>query len=674
MNFFKDKKYCLVIFFVWFIAYFLNVTSQLFGGDSAEFSRVLVNWEVAHPPGYPLYALVANIFSLFFSQKQYSLSLLNAIFNLITAIFLFDIFFKLTGKKFASFLTAVFYLINFLFWFYGLVPEVFSLAILLIAIQYNSILALSNGLIGKDKIYFYKYLFILSLALSVANHHIFLFFIPGYFYLFLKNKNIHNLFIKNIFIDLVVFVFFSLVFYIYIPATSHINNYIGMTNTKTLTGLIEMITRAPYGTFKAYGGAGSNFANMFFDVFSIFIYLFKDFRLLGVLFIFFGLIYLKTYKKQLFYFFGINSLSVLFFYFYSNFFLNSEFGVSTFERFIMFIYISCLFYVLFGVIYFHHILSEKIVKVFKTHKLDMIVSYFVLTLFVILLGSIYRDNIKTISELKSTKDFYNLATDILETPEANSIVMFSTDNTTFLTNTVVKNFHFREDLVFFNLGYLQTDYRLEPFKNKLFIPQDKKSKNLVKNFLDGNYKKGINIYMDRAGSEGYWTPVGLLWKYYPSKELLLKDTDLNTSRNIKLWQNYHIPQITANKIGIPFIQDIKSIYARAMWSCISMLHLSSQNELALTFAEKYIDEFYYEYFFRNFYVDLRVTLKKCDKKLDDIVSKMIVEKQKNLKEFKDYLIISNYFGICKNDKVNEKLYFDEYQRLKDLDRVPINEI
>ena len=45
------------------VIYILTLSPTIQGGDSGEFISVAYNTGVAHPPGYPLYSLVAKLFT-----------------------------------------------------------------------------------------------------------------------------------------------------------------------------------------------------------------------------------------------------------------------------------------------------------------------------------------------------------------------------------------------------------------------------------------------------------------------------------------------------------------------------------------------------------------------------------------------------------------------------------
>lgn len=677
MLFSRKTFYKILLLISGLIFYFLNLSHYVMGGDSAEFSRVLTNWEIAHPPGYPIYTLLNNLISSTFPEefKQIVISFISAIFTIITTILIFEILYKFSEKKFLAFLTSFFYSIIFLIWFYSLVPEVFSFALCLIAVQFY---CLFNLIDKKNKdVFFLKIFFLISLGLSIAHHHIFVFFIPGYYYLIKNNKELSNIFLKKIFFNIFVISLTAFIAYVYIPAVSHIKDIVGMTNTKTLQGMYEMITRAPYGTFKAYNGSSGNLLNMFFDQLSLLVFIHKEFKVLGILFIVAGFFYLKKTNKILFNFFGINTISLLFFFFYSNFFLTNEFGVATFERFVTFFIINMIFYFFFGLLALDEFLSGFISKYTQKKLIKQIATF---SFYSLIIGFIFINlitNYQTIKEVKATSDFEKFAKDLLNTPEKNSIIMFSADNSIFLSHYVQKNKKFREDVVMFNLGYLgsKEEFILKQFKNKIYLSSDKIDKNKrIDDFLETNYKNGINIYFDRPMENGFWVPIGILWKYYPTKEIVLKEDNINYEKNLTFWKNYNIPTITNSNKDIPFLMDIKSFYSRAMWSFISYLHLNNKNNIAIKFSDLYIDHFVFDNNYKIFYIDLKTTLKSCNQKLDEIVNKTLSMKEFQLKEFKDYLIISNYYKNCKNDKSNSQKFYNDYLRLKKYDEVPLNEM
>lgn len=642
----------VLLLIAYLISYPPNLTKYVFGGDSAELVTALSQFGIPHPPGYPLLALIGNIFVRiipFFNIYQ-KLSLMNSLFTLGTAFIVYLTLKLIVKREIIALFGSIFLMFLFPIWLYSLVPEVFSLAILLISIQIYAIISLY--LHPTLKISLYKNIFLLSLGLSIAHHHLFIFFLPGYFWLIHKKSNLKKIFLNKIWINLFL-VSSGLLFYFYALIASYYNTPLDVENAKTLRGLINLITRASYGTFKAYSWVESDIPNRLFNIFSTFIFVIHDFKPLGMLFIFIGIVYLYRKNKKLFYFFLINSFSIIFFYFYSNFYLNNPFGVATHERFLTFLYLILIFYFTIGIFYsyklfllfiqitFHSILLKKIAIV--TYY-TLIIGFFLIT---------YLKNYKIISKINNLKIFDNFGQDILKTPTKNSVLILKGDNSLFITQNLYFVKNLRKDLTIitfshFDRSYLQTKSNINP---KVIFPKKsfKTNGEMYSYFFKTNFQQRINVFAEQPFSEGIWVPYGLLWKYYPNFEVFNKERETLAKINRKLWKSYTFPKIDSDLANILFIKDIQSYYARQIWATVNYYIINNQLKLAFEFANKYYSELNDNYHFLLTFINLNVSNKNCNKQVRSSVEKILKMKIKNSV---DYTPLLNYYKIC--EKTSQK--------------------
>ena len=134
---------------------------------------------------------------------------------------------------------------------------------------------------------------------------------------------------------------------------------------KTFDGFVRLITRSSYGVFKAYDASSGNITNQIFDSLSFFIFVFHDFRMVGLFFAIIGAFRLKAKSKQIFTFFVTTMLIHLFFLFYTNFSLSGSFTIAMYERFLIPIYLLFIIPFAFGITYSYEVLalfSRKWVK------------------------------------------------------------------------------------------------------------------------------------------------------------------------------------------------------------------------------------------------------------------------------------------------------------------------
>nr|XP_038949394.1 transmembrane protein 260 isoform X1 [Rattus norvegicus] len=107
----------------------LTLPRSLPGGDSGELITAAHELGVAHPPGYPLFTLVANLaITLFpFGSVAYRVNLLCGLFGAVAASLLFFTVFRLSGSRAGGILAAGVFSFSRLTWQWSIAAEVFSL-------------------------------------------------------------------------------------------------------------------------------------------------------------------------------------------------------------------------------------------------------------------------------------------------------------------------------------------------------------------------------------------------------------------------------------------------------------------------------------------------------------------------------------------------------------------
>lgn len=102
------------------------------GGDTGEFALVAVRGAVAHPPGYPLYAMLSRAWTAVLPGEPFlRIALLSALLGASGAAVLQRALARLTGDETVSLLAALAFALSPLAWRASTLPEVFALATLL---------------------------------------------------------------------------------------------------------------------------------------------------------------------------------------------------------------------------------------------------------------------------------------------------------------------------------------------------------------------------------------------------------------------------------------------------------------------------------------------------------------------------------------------------------------
>jgi Protein of unknown function (DUF2723) len=156
-------------------------------GDSAELITNSFQLGLMHPPGYPLYTLIAKLFTYIpFNSIAWRVNLFSVITMALSVSFLFLTLNLVIKRCLVSLLLALLYGFSPLIWRYALVSEVFALNQLLLSVFMYLCLQLSNTKLPK-----YFVLMSLVAGLALAHHHTFIFVaLPLFIWaiLFLKRK------------------------------------------------------------------------------------------------------------------------------------------------------------------------------------------------------------------------------------------------------------------------------------------------------------------------------------------------------------------------------------------------------------------------------------------------------------------------------------------------------
>jgi hypothetical protein len=561
----------------------------IFGGDSAEFSAISQTWSIPHPPGYPLYSFLANIVthSISIGTIPWRVAFLSIIPTVLSAYLIFKILQLLKVRMIIAFLSSLLYIVLFPVWEYTLVPEVFALnSLLVISISYFLFCYLNTK---KNK---YLLLSAFFVGLCIAHHHVFVIFIPGWLFL-LKDNLKKIIYSKRLSLLLLLCLCAGVSFYAYAPLASHFSPPIQWEDANTLNGFWRLITRTIYGTFTAYGGSKGNILNQLYDVVSIFILVFQDFRILGMIFIGLGLLVSVRTKQRFFQFLSITSLVHIFFMFYTNFILSSSFSMGMYERFLISLYAILTIYLGVGFDYFYAQTKKIIFELSKKGSIRSLTQLCLISILIIYIGTISLTNFKTLSYIKNGEDFARLGKDIINTAPPKSIYFPGSDNSTFATlyEVYAEGYTHNAVLLQINLLYLKS-YR-EKFKKThkdLVFPPNFESQKDLGPFFQMNKERGI--YLETPIPSGFWMPYGLMWKYYETKEEGVADLPQLVKENTYLWESvYHIPELNKYTKNIFHLQMIQDFYLDCYTTYAKLLYFAKETtkakEVMSTIVTKY---------------------------------------------------------------------------------------
>jgi len=234
----------LLSFLIPFLVYFYTLCPTVsVHADAAELATVVLTRGIAHPPGYPLFTLLAMPFSFLpFGEPAWRINLASAVFASLTCLVIYLFLERLTKNKLATLAGALTLAFSQFFWHNALISEVFTLNTLV-----ASLLLLIFQIWREKQQKQSLFLFLLVAGLGLANHHTIVFIYPLFFIWFLVEKGWKNIRWLDYLIAIIFFlVGFSPYFYVVLVAKIH--PFLNWENPQTLSGLIRLFTRATYGS------------------------------------------------------------------------------------------------------------------------------------------------------------------------------------------------------------------------------------------------------------------------------------------------------------------------------------------------------------------------------------------------------------------------------------------
>ena len=257
----------------WIVAGGLFALTQLFYtltlfptvtyGDNGSLITAAYTLGIPHPPGYPLYTLVANLFShIPFGSVAWRINLASAVFGSGTAIFLYLTMVYLTRNLWASVLTVGMYVFSPLIWHHALLAEVFSLNNLFVALL--AYLSVKYYIFREEKT-----LFLLAFAtgLGLSHQHTLLFW-AGPLWLWLTWADRKSILNSRVIRTCALLLILGLTPYLYLRVTAIREPRNVWGDLSSWVEVFRHIRRFQYGTLSlipdAAGGTTDVFKSLWF--------------------------------------------------------------------------------------------------------------------------------------------------------------------------------------------------------------------------------------------------------------------------------------------------------------------------------------------------------------------------------------------------------------------------
>ncbi len=528
------------IFLSTFIVYFFTAPRSIFFGDNPEFISAVSTLGVAHPSGYPLYIILAKLFSFLpLGNFVLRVNLFSAFCASLSLVFIFLILNWLLGKVQEFFEFSFGEKINLViaglgvfglafsseFWYQAIVAKVYTLNLLILLMLTWLVLKFwdSNDIVKKEK---YVLSGALLFGLGFANHQTIILFIPLFI---LATRSVLK--VRMLLKAIGLFILGSLV-YLYIPISSAAHPGLDWGHTsESLKAFIAHIKRSSYNDF----GGSFNIQDKvsFFGAFALNVFLQFKF---WVIFIVLGLLGLiKSHKRFLAFAFGvivINSLGIILLRSLSFNYEAAEF----YRPYYLPAYTFVAVLIFAGLVFFGYLLSVVLPKVFNNK-----VTAVILCASLVLFGAVgYKANAEK-NNLKSFDFLDYYSANILKSLPANSVLVFGVDDPAedsilfaLKYQQVVK--HIGTDVHV--LGYIDLfDQADRSAVNALYAPQDTEKK--FNGLIDYAFKAfpGKSIYSTFIIENSKYSSAsnGYAYLVYPKNQsslvgaypaLNISDTDL----------------------------------------------------------------------------------------------------------------------------------------------------
>ena len=600
----------LLIFILSFIIYLLTLCPTVPPRDSGELITVAYTLGIAHPPGYPLYAILGKLFTLLpINNVAWRVNMMSAFFASCTVTIVFLILLKIANStylparqgwqiaaqspqpKVIIYITAVSasLLLAFspIFWSQAVVAEFFTLNAFFLALLIYLVLMWRERLIRDEKASAkFLYLFAFFFGLGLGNHQTLLFALPGFAYFIwitLRNKTDHRpqttdhrqtLYAKVsrvwqdkkffslesdvwCLMSFIIFFLLGLSIYLYLPIRSLSNPVIDWGNPENLKNFWAVITRADYGMLKlAKESAQIRSLDLFLrQMWAYFYPIARQFTVFGMFIALIGMWYgFKQEKEFAFSILVIFLFTGPLFVFLSNLPCDPN-SLARIERFYLLSLVALAIWLGYGL----YSLSTLIKRT----------PVILISLFLPVVSLVIHYNICS----QSQNYFgYDYGMNILNTLEKEALIFSKKDNTRNILWYLQLIEGKRPDVknVVLSLSHWWADYLLRDNPDlELGIGKGIVDEKALVEFITKSNFERYPIYIDaftevvNQSFYDYWVPNGILFKFYgEGKEAI--DSIMVKKENNEIWSKY----IYRNRYKIIeykdfFIEEIINKYAGA---------------------------------------------------------------------------------------------------------------
>ena len=245
----QDLVIGIILFLVVLSIYIYTLCPTVYLEDSGELVAVAQSLGIAHPPGFPLFALLGKLFTFLpISSIAWRVNLMSAVFSAASLAILYLTLRKLRINQLISFFCGLCFSLTVTLWSQSVAAEVYSLNLFLFALAFYLLVIWKQAQQNK-----YLFWLFFVLGLSLTNH---LFLMAGLLPIFalavfLFNKSKWDY--KKILIMFLVFCL-GLSIYLFMPIRSLANPEVDFGNPENITNFIRTISRSHYKDVARFSG------------------------------------------------------------------------------------------------------------------------------------------------------------------------------------------------------------------------------------------------------------------------------------------------------------------------------------------------------------------------------------------------------------------------------------
>ncbi|MBI3914802.1 MAG: DUF2723 domain-containing protein, partial [Chloroflexi bacterium] len=163
-----------------------SITWQNAGADSGDLVAAIFTGGIPHPPGYPLYRLITQIFLLLpVGSVAYRVNLFSAVSASLAVAVLFLILRGLladrAGRNVTAAATALLFAFSPLFWSQATIAEVNAFHVLLVALMLGGLMGWCRALENRSgkQVQIFQWVVMIVLGLGIAHHPTIVLLLPA---------------------------------------------------------------------------------------------------------------------------------------------------------------------------------------------------------------------------------------------------------------------------------------------------------------------------------------------------------------------------------------------------------------------------------------------------------------------------------------------------------------